>query len=144
METLELKHLAPYLPYGLNVMIWNGDAKPYIREMTELKTYTRYVFASVNSKPLLKPLSDLMEDEETISTIINESWIAGEYRIIISEVRISIEDEDNDVLSIWLQKPHCNMEWVNDILYANHYDLKFLIEQGLALDLKTIETSKAV
>jgi hypothetical protein len=54
---LEIKHLAPYLPYGLNVQVmYNTGFK--VEKLKELKISEINLFGK-QIMPILKPLSDL-------------------------------------------------------------------------------------
>lgn len=66
MENLELKHIAPYLPYGLHV-------KSKLGVIYELDTFSNskgkgiekrdiYSVVDNNMKPILRPLSDLSKE----------------------------------------------------------------------------------
>ena len=89
MEKLELKHLAPYLPYELKGKdIQEGFDG--IREMN-IKTIDYFLH---NVKPILRPLSDLtngkyykclevLYSEEKIKRILNEHWCHWEYKVLI-------------------------------------------------------------
>lgn len=62
---LELKHLAPYLPYGLKVLRSriNGNERHTVRGMSAYNIFTQSDGTSLISikkiKPILRPLSDL-------------------------------------------------------------------------------------
>ena len=61
MKTLELKHLAPYLPYGLKVFLVNHNYHEYPMTSENIITIEGTI-----RKPILRPLSDLdlPEDNE--------------------------------------------------------------------------------
>lgn len=142
---LELKHLAPYLPYKLKfqhpVLIWSGNPpEPSHDEIGESEMTCENLLSVIDDGlPILKSLSDLLMDDDTILEIFNESWIAGQHDIVKKDDVISIiPHEDDHNLNIFLRKPHCNLEWINDILYKYHYDLKGLINKGLAVDYNSL------
>jgi len=152
MKKLELKHIAPYLPYSLKGCEYVFKESPKhtrIYQLNSVNTQENETFiwdeingksCRIDCKPILIPLVDLLNDEDTIQEIYNTSWIAGQHGFVRSkEVIAIISHEDGSNLNIWLNKPHCNMEWVNEILYKYHYDLKGLIEKGLAIDKNTLE-----
>jgi len=111
---LELKHVAPYLPYKLNYLVWNGKAKPYIQEMKEMRTYTPHVFANIESKPILRPLLDL-QNEEFKNRILNREYI--------------IENGADANLSYY--------EW--SYLFEEHFDIFGLIKKNIAIDINTLK-----
>jgi len=149
MERLKFKDIHPYLPYDLECEILNykcdyvGDKYGTILGYYLLGDDTYFNFKkgrdyagkSLNDfKPILKSLSDITDED--IDDIMNESWIVSSDnpRIVKNDISVSIQLEDGSELDIWLNIPHCNMEWINEILYSKHYDLKSLIEKGLAIN----------
>jgi len=120
---LELKHLAPYLPYGLKIA---NIGTNIIREFTyELQTpsdikrkVSIQLLLSTNhiNKPILRPLSDLMEEIEGKEALI---YIIG----------------SNTISQGVKNLPYYKIV----ILLKNHYDIFGLIEKGLAIDINTIK-----
>ena len=121
MEKLELKHLAPYIPYGVRLK-YNG-------RIVEIDTIgSDYILtdesfqANVNFKyikPILRPLSDLtngkyykclevLYNEEKIKRMLNEHWCNWEYKVLI-------------------------------LCFEEHVDVFGLIKKGLAIDINTLE-----
>jgi hypothetical protein len=121
---LELKHLAPYLPYKLNYMVWNGDAKPYVKEMEEMRTYTSSVFAHIKSKPILIPLSYfnnwIIKDKKDFLGVNHNQMMEF---LGFSDGQIKLEN-----ISLGLYLAMCN----------KHIDFNFLIEKGLAININKI------
>ena len=56
---MELKHIAPYLHYGLKVRLHNGE----IVTFTVLKL-SQFLRGEIGIKPILRPLSDLTKEIE--------------------------------------------------------------------------------
>ena len=112
---LELKHLAPYLPYGLQFLKYNQIHLLSKLDYTDNELWlVNYGFLGINSnitKPILRPLSDLTED------LLCISWI--------EHIR------DNGLCT------ECPYE-VWKVLFKNHFDVFGLIEKGLAIDINTI------
>lgn len=121
-DKLELKHLAPYLPYGLNVKLefmedsnipwyyedkeifilegmmldwWNSDGKRDITKIT----------------PILRPLSDFNDSEAD-----KEIFETGNYYTSVK-------------LNSCMDLPY----WETQILLKYHFDVFGLIDKGLAL-----------
>lgn len=73
MEKLELKHIAPYLPYGLKVE-FNRKIYPKKRECQVLTINTLRLCEEAPSKfsikPLLRPLSDLYKEIDGVVGIV--------------------------------------------------------------------------
>ena len=124
---LELKHLAPYLPYKLKGNIFS-DNKQWslvgIKEETCLcqkSDYKNTINISIlNFKPILRPLSDLDKKNEEGKNIYFPSSNLKD--VIIKGLDI---------------KSHC---YFSEIIYLlkNHFDVFGLIEKGLAIDINTL------
>ena len=122
---IELKHLTPYLPYGL---VWSvsevDDNRPYNREMTLLNI--RELIGYTQRKPILRPLSDLTETIEhgnerfTPSFRIDENCSKGDepnYQSLIDDPR-------------WC---HSLPNYIHVYLLQWHFDVFGLIDKGLAI-----------
>lgn len=161
---LELKHLAPYLPYGLNGCQYVFESSP--------KHTTKYILTSLNEKekewtffwerldeslmsatenikPILRPLSDLFTkrfDEEN----------GGLRHIDIISSKIFFDnyiDDESTHEAFWSKLinsqiyPTLNQsKQLLDFLYRNHYDVEAifnygngLIDAGLAIDINTLD-----
>lgn len=143
---LELKHLSPYLPYGLKI-----QGKKHRDKYQEKPIYTlnglaiqlcgnpQYEFANEDElffamandkewKPVLRPLSDLTKEIEHNGENffpLCESKIG----IYYSEYPMEFVNEaENMVLSYELTKK----------LFEWHFDVFGLIEKGLAIDINTL------
>jgi hypothetical protein len=139
---LELKHLAGYLPYGLKYKC-NGNIYYYEHCSTRDFDYE-------NSKPILRPLSDLTKEIEVngekfvpiivlakmaygnfsytkVSFSENEYWIgvsfdSGNYGYSVNRGMIELSNRYDVMLKL--------LEW--------HFDIYGLIENGLAIDINTL------
>jgi hypothetical protein len=146
---LELKHLAPYLPYGLRFKT-DFDHLEYL--MTSLNIHkSKVTFRAINNfknsktkavkllgnnKPILRPLSDLTED--ILKGIKRMMLVDFKYidrdgiqsihfpkgNICITSINYEIVDE-------------CSLGFYNYLL-KHHFDVFGLIEQGLAIDINTL------
>jgi hypothetical protein len=120
---LELKHLSPYLPYGLSIsceheiltldgLDVNGDI--YNCDTGEIPIEC--------IKPILRPLSDLS----------NKKQIAEFYMSFKEHLKRIYPSETNGLNpATWSRR---SVEW----LLENHFDVFGLIENGLAIDKNTI------
>ena len=134
MTKLELKHLAPYLPYGLKIY-----HKKEVFELTGIKPHcgsTMLSFDGVgiawgyinNCKPILRPLSDLTKE--------------------YLEKNHGIVNEDDEGYEMWMRVKYSHKEpeilkevhWgiVNELI-KNNIDVFNLIPQGLAININDIE-----
>ncbi len=124
---LELKHLAPYLPYGLKFYSEDLSKKtnPFSWEMTA-KTELGLIIEFQN-KPILRPLSDLTKEIEHNGEKFRPLDRTGKaYRFDILE-----HIEANPLDHIDLSDALLFFEW--------HFDVFNLIESGLAIDINTLE-----
>lgn len=127
---LEPKHLTPYLPYSLKVIMegkktnvaWMSTKNIAIIRPDGVGEYKKinWKYAHLNIKPILRPLSDLTKDQNgtTVLDII-------EYKTI----EIATIDINNQTLTAW--------KW-NELM-AWHFDVFGLIEKGLGIDINTLE-----
>jgi len=115
---LELKHLAPYLPYKLQIVY-----EDYACELEGLDTHIDSVIVErVNCdleyiKPILRPLSDLNKEE----------YADFKHKYNLRE----IEDWNNANPNSWSLE--CAIR-----LFQMHFDVFGLIEKGLAVDINTL------
>ena len=131
---LELKHLAPYLPYGLKI---KGNTYGEIKTLYGIKgesvfidtLTTPYPWADFSDiKPILRSLSDLKKeirhkdvDFIPVEFLIKEGFnVSDEW---IESGFIDIIRSDYEFIQLLL-------EW--------HFDIHGLIENGLAIDINTL------
>lgn len=180
---LEVKHIAPYLPYGLKGVLirdirdtftdeeWCRDVENfnkgviwdyagYVDEDLELplgegefsgflirKEYA-YTSADYDVKPILRPLSDLLNEIEVDGEkIIPIEWFEigdednnsneydfGNIRIIRSLKSLAKNGSLNDIIFLPYGLIQKLIEW--------HFDIFGLIEKGLAIDINTLNEYK--
>ena len=127
IDKLELKHLAPYLPYKLRIYRINK----YIGGSNDQQTLSCAWLEDVlsndsihfDAKPVLKPMSDLSIDHYNM---IYDS--ETDYTSICSWLELDVESRLMSKFSL---------EFWNG-LYRHHFDVFGLIEKGLAVDIHTI------
>jgi hypothetical protein len=137
---LEIKDLAPYLPCSLK-MIFEGIGGRII-ELQTLGTsefgdtisggYGGMWLKSCGFKPILRPLSDLTKEIE----INGETFVPyDKLKTIVSESQWrKICDTINDNYNKVCDMPY----WYVRQLHQWHFDTEGLIEQGLAIDINTL------
>lgn len=116
---LELKHLAPYLPYQLKLLVerqgkFNNEANITQVEdwkMQDLDAPFSKRYRVVSCKPLLIPLSELKNTIEFMPSSL-EDWADGKLKCVITDL------------------PYCILV----ILFERHFDVFDLIPAGLALN----------
>jgi hypothetical protein len=129
---LELKHLAPYLPYGLNIKIIDNIRNYKVGQIRELKVQLFWDFSKSERdiiKPILRPLSDLTTShnifEDKAICFIDESDNGGSFTI-------------DDIY--FKYKESSFSDWRNAylLLLENHFDVFGLIEKGLAININDL------
>jgi len=146
MKTIELKHILPYLLYKIDILIkrLKYPVSEYIEKLSlsnigviENKLY--------NVKLVLRPLSDLTKEIE----IDGEKFVPIDKILdthsFISDIHISkfrkfkiIQEQINILKDIKeLGYKYCDY-WFLQYLFEWHFDISGLIEQGLAVDINTI------
>lgn len=136
MEKLELKDLAPYLPYGLKIRSSEG--------MTEILGYEwvngKIIYQLDTDddsgdfafddpiKPILRPLSDLTKEIEIDGEkLVPMKWFSeSEY----------YKRGLNQSISNWQHLK--NHYFTYNLLFKWHFDVFGLIEKGLAIDINTL------
>lgn len=113
---LELKHLAPYLPYGLKLLYENSKGE-HIKLPLVTAHFTNEWTPNFHSKPILRPLSDLNKEGDNVFMQLQMEGGFVEDKIIKGSLVYS------DV----------------EILLKNHFDVFGLIPEGLAIDINTLE-----
>lgn len=165
IEKLELKHIAPYLPYRLKCKV-TDRGKIVISDLNAAYSDNSYAFMNIvesekgfdEIKPILRPLSDLTKEIEVngerfvpievLLKLNNKTWFdkhdsKSKYSLILSE--------SNYGRSKAFVKYHAPIE-INIIhdfilhesftlvqkLHEWHFDVFGLIDSGLAIDINTL------
>lgn len=171
MDKLKLEHLAGYLPYGLKLSC-NTTYKVYDliglnkSEAFILEPYNCGWYCVSNFKPILRPLSDLIEviqyDGYSVVPIarlldiaISMNWSSTSYlsfdhgkneywTYFKGNKPSSIFGYNSEHKYFYLHDNNGNKESVKnhkelfDFLHELHFDIYGLIEKGLAIDIKTL------
>jgi hypothetical protein len=130
---LELKHLAPYLPYGLKIRYIERN-ETHIFDTSNLKAVCS---EQIHLRPILRPLSDLT-------------------KVIVDEFQKydNQDSYDKDIIDLFCYENTQTDENIEDLLvtklpyecveymFKNHYDVFGLIEKGLAIDFNETFTQK--
>tara|TARA_R110002167_G_C12573455_1_gene642787 strand:+ start:35 stop:454 length:420 start_codon:yes stop_codon:yes gene_type:complete len=137
---LELKHLAPYLPYGLKVLSsFSESATISSLHLTDLESRKAVnlqldgvpiTFRGDNLdsiKPILRPLSDLKTIEKEIK-LVDSYWYVDDY---LTEKCTVDKIYPLHVIEFI---PYAIMQ----VLLKHHFDVFGLIEKGLAIDINTL------
>jgi len=125
-EKITLKHLAPYLPYGLKLKDHNGE----IQELS-VSTLSSWARGASGMWPILRPLSDLTFEDLELLGKRYEIQVEGE----VVHVFRDLDENTNPT------------EWRHDdiqYLLSRHFDVFGLIEKGLAVDMNTLKTTQPI
>lgn len=156
MNKLKLEHIVGYLPYGLKVQCdctYLGKEDYIIQELNSIniqhkrvevidwcedgKNIDREEYKLSRIKPILKPMEMFNEEERQKY----ELWVNITYPRSIGtyskeELSINIVMDNN----FPDRRSHLAASgiFLLQYLYQNHYDIHGLIEQGLAVDVRTM------
>lgn len=157
MESLELKHLAPYLPYRLKVKsidIFEGD--PIFEMGTESKNGLlssagiKWVLED-NFKPILRPMSDLTELIEIDGQKIIPIDYLNQGNLSVDESFLPVLEGDSED-GFWYENysTDCGGYSIHSVsfkftlsvyekLLEWHFDVFGLIDKGLAIDINKLK-----
>jgi hypothetical protein len=130
---LELKHLAPYLPYSLMIKTKHGwDTMSTLNELNvnvdfeDSYSYEDHPNEILEFKPILRPLSDYYKWKDVMDefSINSENEFKEAFFGFLSDARVDKFDSVNYT--------------VVTKLLENHFDLFGLIDAGLAIDINTL------
>jgi hypothetical protein len=125
---LELKHLAPYLPYKLKAI--DSDGNIDIVTCIDIEEIDGYKI-----KPILRPLSDLKKEiTYNRENFVPIDWLEDKY------YTLSLHKECERLLEL------DGYQWTNRLscllllhLFEWHFDVFRLIEKGLVVDINTLQ-----
>lgn len=136
METLKLKHVACYLPYGLKIQTQDkngiliktvdGIYEQYKDGSFMLYWQENYgtIQASGNIKLILRPLSDLKNNFESIDLYTD---LCSTYNGVVINDIIDNKRDTSFISYYYIER-----------LLQNHFDIFGLIEKNLAIDINTL------
>jgi hypothetical protein len=143
---LEIKLLAPYLPYGLKFLYHENIYKmrwinrfgdiDYDSQNDFIDPFPPNIFNKELDlvKLIFRPLSDFQKEQiEEIKSIFDENWCRAYENFFDS---LFLYDWLMD--SIILMCPYEILQW----FFENHYDVFGLIPAGLAIDINTLNLTK--
>lgn len=163
---LELKHLSPYLPYGLKVTNRNGKTARINGINWELDGHSRspvsLMFEGLpksfghenldNLKPLLRPLSDLTKEIDMngerfvpmnrLTEIFGGRDIKFDGKCFYVTRETASFEEHKTVNKQDVIPTHFSQYDAFQKLFEWHFDVFGLIENGLAIDINTINEER--
>ena len=142
---LELKHLAPYLPYCLKGKDHNGEMID-----VSITLCSHWVSGRIGITPILRPLSDLTKEiehisytkklEPLLSKIVPEDLLKKHWHTNIrNDGHFSRNNGDGTATGFQYQS--CPYD-ILLLLFEWHFDVFGLIENDLAIDINTLESNK--
>ena len=140
MKTIELKHLAPYLPYNLKfrqrVRKPTSPVAYYYENRLMTVSHIEWLLTSEIQKPILRPLSDLTE--KVLKDIKKMMLVDFEYIDKDGIQSIHFPTGNISITSIHYEiVEECPLGFYNYLL-KHHFDVFGLIEKGLAIDKNTL------
>ena len=128
MEKLELKHLAPYLPYKLNIVFTTSKGvKIHLmdsKNIMDLLTYTD------NYKVKLRPLSELKNFENEIFNLYDVRN-PNNMKDCLYDIQRVIEN------GIEFETCYAFVDW----MFQKHFDVFGLIDKGLAISYSDVQST---
>ena len=128
---LKLKHLTVYLPYNIKAIHKNyKDEKGFLYyplDLTE-RFYSMPTAILINFKPILKPLSQITKEINQNGKTINIDLIS--FKLLGGRFLSEVLKEGKLIDEL----PH----GLVSVLYEYHFDVFGLIENGLAIDINTL------
>lgn len=130
---LELKHLAPYLPYKLKMEFLDFPLGKHYRLLELDCGHDFHFYFSQNKvRPILRPLSDLNKEIE----VNGEKFVPCDFL-----KKIHFYPESNETMKIEIIDSiliECQIYWINEKLIEWHFDIFELIENGLAISIHDV------
>jgi hypothetical protein len=135
---IELKHIAPYLPYGLKMMETHSKKIGQVSDIFTLGYDEDDIKICVDGsgdehiwmfKPILHPLSDLINEDYDI----RKDLLIYTPLNLDNDIEFIIETEDYSQ-EVDLFEGYEIMQK----LFKNHFDVFRLIDKGLAIDINTL------
>jgi len=163
---LELRHITPYLPYGLRCEILNcqcdyvGERYGVINGYYDLDNEPHYRFGSLGNagkdasliKPILRPMADLTKEIEVngekfvpIKKIMEirgydlESIYDMEFDINGYGIFLKDNDPDEPHFLLNPNNPNTIEYFIIKLMFEWHFDISNLIEAGLAMDINNVK-----
>lgn len=162
---LTLEHLAPYLPYMVNVIF---EYKPSFKcdpnyfktenlHPSNISIIGKKTYSVVSSKPILRPLSDLTKEIEhngvkfvpivELLKIKHKKWYDEnvgssysdiEFESVPNYAKACFSFQALNSIEVWYKSLELEPYWIIQKLLSWHIDVFNLIPQNLAIDINTL------
>ena len=120
---LELRHLAPYLPYGLKCQWFRTEDQTLVTNELNITDYY-WLIGRQHFQPILRPMSDFKPGEGASTWAIEVDKMFN-YNVYMLSGYSHVKTE---------RYPYV----VFNYLIENHFDVFDLIDKGLAIDINTL------
>ena len=137
---LEVKHLAPYAPFGIKVFLGKTE-----KDLTAISIDSKFVFVTQwggsrekqmagieNIKPIFRPLSEFGNSDDLRK--VHEFIGLGKWCEAYDQYFDAWFNDACSVDKLVLQCPYDVLQY----FFSNHYDVFGLIKEGLAIDVNTL------
>lgn len=126
MEKLELKHLAPYLPYNINVQwLRTEDSSFQISEFNFSDAC--WLYNRAEFKPILRPLSEIKNFEDIMDEFSEYSWEMFENAFFVLGRTLNCFDSITYTIA--------------ELCFKHHIDIFGLIDKGLAISYSDVQST---
>ena len=133
---LELKHLAPYLPYELRLI---EGKHSYVLSGGNLDEWFNWGFPPRDVRPILRPLSDITKEIEHNGEEFFPLDKIRELFGIYFDTDLDLVIEGDDYATSEKYIGFKILQNATNKLFEWHFDVFGLIEAGLAIDINTLE-----
>lgn len=150
MEKLELKHLAPYLPYNLTCLLTEFNDDCFVIGASEDYVYTDSSFDELyytEIKPILRPLSDLTREIEIDGCkFIPNNLLNERFRHSSKDLTPYQYAHYNLELEVQTENYSQTLDLYDGYLIVNqlfewHFDIFSLIDKGLAISYSDVQST---
>jgi len=142
---LEIKHIAPYLPYQLKIRSFRYNDDLFIEDIFISGEFLDYLFENSHSrinspnyyKPILRPLFNLTKEIE----VNGEKFIPIVMIKAFGELKKGLTENDSNMLGYFIQTWGDKSKipyWAMELLFEWNFDIFNLIENDLAIDINKI------
>ena len=138
-----MKHLLPYLPYGLKAMVGNIE-KDVLMHQNYSSNYQIWFMillgdAQVVAKPILKPLTELLDNSENHRPFLLEHFEQCRTFCLFEDEREIDFGNLTDYVRNALKEDYFFSYKFYEYMFENHIDIFGLIDKGLAAEEKIKE-----
>lgn len=131
---LELKHLAPYLPYGLKVQSSKTETLIGILENKIFVKEFNLAYPFGNCIPILRPISEIEEYFEKLYGMLEHQDVTDFFDVNFLDAHDSCSIEE-----MYVFEPESLPYGTFQVLCKHHFDVFGLIPIGLAVSIHDVD-----